>query len=138
MNPLKNRLPGDLLDDVETFYRNQKLKVVIDLITLQKGALIARDPTDFESQHSNGSNDSALGTQDSNDSNDTAPGAQGSNGHETPFKLTEAEKSAISDEKDSSWFFQTRELRVTILATACAAITQYVDGNKAAYNRASC
>lgn len=89
-------------------------------------------------QHSSDSNDPALGAQDTNDSNDSALGAQDSNGHATLFWLTPAERSAIDDERDSSWFFQTRELRVTILATACAAITQCVDGNKAAYNRASC
>lgn len=113
-NPLSNRGPGDLLGDVEIFHQDQELGKVIDLITLQKGALIARDP-----------GDPLLSEQDSN-------------GHAKPLALTPAERSALDGERHSSWYSQTRELRMTILVTACAAITQCVDGNKAAYIRSSC
>ncbi|KAB8228805.1 major facilitator superfamily domain-containing protein [Aspergillus alliaceus] len=38
--------------------------------------------------------------------------------------LTGAEKKAIDDEEESGFFQQSKELKVTILTTACAAITQ--------------
>lgn len=50
-------------------------------------------------------------------------------------KLNAAESRAIIAERKSEWFYHTKDLRVTILATACAAITQYVKGNEAVHNR---
>ena len=38
--------------------------------------------------------------------------------------LTKAEKKALLAEKNSEFFQQSKDLKVTILTTACAAITQ--------------
>ncbi|GMG04615.1 unnamed protein product [Aspergillus oryzae var. brunneus] len=42
------------------------------------------------------------------------------------LSLTPAEFKAIKDEKESGFWQQSKDLKVTILTTACAAITQYV------------
>lgn len=101
-NPLVDREPWKLDDDVKTFYKNcdnplkknceskQKIDEVVALEELQKGAKVAQ--------------------------------ARGQ------VELTPAEEKAINDERVYEWFYQTRELRGTILVTACAAITQYVKG----------
>lgn len=43
---------------------------------------------------------------------------------ETVPGLTKAEESALDQEKSSNFFQQTKQLKVTILTTACAAIIQ--------------
>lgn len=40
------------------------------------------------------------------------------------INLTESEFKAIKDEKESGFWQQSKDLKLTILTTACAAITQ--------------
>ncbi|KAF7164621.1 hypothetical protein CNMCM5623_009078 [Aspergillus felis] len=88
-NPLRERTPGELKEDVRKFHRDHKLGPVVDLEVLIKGALIAQDATNIET-----------------------------------CDLTAPEKLAIQSEAQSGFFQQTKELKVTILTTACAAVIQ--------------
>lgn len=89
-DPLQDLTPGQLEDAVRDLHEYLQLENVIDLRTLQNGALVAQDP----------------------------------NSPATRERLTEAERMAIDNERNYHWFLQTQELLVTILTTACAAITQ--------------
>ncbi|OJJ29783.1 hypothetical protein ASPWEDRAFT_177523 [Aspergillus wentii DTO 134E9] len=87
-NPLKDRTPEELEDDVRNFHQRLELGDVLDLDLLLRAARIARDPTDH------------------------VPG------------ITPAEEKTIRSESESEFYQQTKDLKVTILAMACAAITQ--------------
>ncbi|KAE8147190.1 hypothetical protein BDV25DRAFT_160939 [Aspergillus avenaceus] len=86
-NPLRNRTPDEIEDDVSGFHERVKLEDVVDLETLTKGAFVAADSTNAKN----------------------IPG------------ITATELQAL--EKRTP-FQQSKDLKVTILTTACAAITQ--------------
>ncbi|KAI9371095.1 hypothetical protein BJX61DRAFT_548546 [Aspergillus egyptiacus] len=88
-NPLRERTPLELEDDVRKFHRRVELEDVVDVELLVKGALIARDEANVES-----------------------------------CSLSNPQKLAIKSEKSLGLFQQTKELKTTILTTACAAIIQ--------------
>lgn len=83
--------------DVKAFHNNLGLEMVVDLQTLINGARLAKDRRLYY----------------------------------VPSGLTHAELEDIKREREDSdrylSFLPTRGLLVTIMVTACAAITQYVD-----------
>lgn len=91
-NPLVNRTPSELDQDVTAFYERVGLGNAVDLGTLIRGARIARDPRNLSDRG--------------------VPG------------ITPAELNAIKQEAKSNFFQQTKQLKVTIMTTACAAIIQ--------------
>ena len=89
-NPLRDRTPEELKEDVRGFYhRNDELQDVVDVDLLINGALIAQDLANLEA-----------------------------------CDLSAPQKRAIELEKTLGFFQQTKELKTTILTTACAAIIQ--------------
>jgi hypothetical protein len=94
-NPLQDRTPEQLDRDVERFYgHHEGLQSVVSLDMLKKGARVARDSWNLTVQ--------------------AVPG------------ITEPEVSALKKERKKTAGFraQTKELKVAILTTACAAIIQ--------------
>ncbi|KAF9892110.1 hypothetical protein FE257_002516 [Aspergillus nanangensis] len=88
-NPLRERTPEELEDDVTKFHHRNQLEDAVDVALLIKGARIAQDPRNL-----------------------------------SVCQLTSAEKKAIETERKLGFFQQTKDLKVTILTTACAAIIQ--------------
>ncbi|KAK2803435.1 hypothetical protein FQN51_003542 [Onygenales sp. PD_10] len=96
-NPLIDRTEHDLTQDVQRFHEAQQLGDAIDLDMLVKGAKIGRDPT-------------RIGSLD------------GITAAERQILLEEVEARKRKSVRDL--FRQTKGLHITILVTACAAISQ--------------
>ncbi|KAL2841757.1 hypothetical protein BJY01DRAFT_236277 [Aspergillus pseudoustus] len=88
-NPLAERLPRELKEDVRMFHRRHMLEAVVDVETLVKGALLAQDAARIETDE---------------------------------YSLLE--KTAVRSEINAGFLNQTRELKISIVATACAASMQ--------------
>ncbi|KAI9771208.1 MAG: hypothetical protein M1839_002867 [Geoglossum umbratile] len=103
-NPLAGRPPARLKDDVHRFAEKYELQNISDL--LYRGARVAQDPGEFES--------------------DDPPASESEEPpvSESALELSKEEREALRVERKSTFWQQTKELKVIVVTCSIAAILQ--------------